>query len=472
MRRHAWLWVPATTAFVAAVLGLGVHASYGDHADVDEPQYLLSALSLSEDGDLDISDELAAKRWRVFHSDALPVQTERFPDGSRVSPHDPLLPLLLALPMGLFGWVGAKIALALLAGACAALLAWTAVRRFGVTPRLAAAGSAVAFASPPLGVYSQQVYPEMPAALVTLAAVAMLTTPRPRVAHVLGAVAAVVALPWLSSKYVPVALALTALLLVQVWRRAGGRPLAWVCGVLAAAGVAYLALHRVIWGGWTAYASGDHFQQTGEFSVVGVDPGYLGRSLRLVGLLMDQHYGLVPWQPAWLLLVPAVVALLVRRPPGWLTLLAPLAAAWATATWVALTMHGFWWPGRQVVVVLPLAALAVLWLVHRVLPRLRPVAAVLGGLGVLSLFALLLQGWQDQITWVVRFRDAMAPAYRSLGPVLPDYAGGSYMLGHVVWLALLTALAAATWWRLRPRRTPTSDDDPPPAPPRERQLTH
>ncbi|MDQ4085437.1 MAG: hypothetical protein M3165_06415 [Actinomycetota bacterium] len=460
MRRHAWLWVPAAVAFVAAVLGIGVHSTYGAQAGVDEPQYLLSALSLAEDGDLDISDELAAQRWRAFHADELPVQTEPLPDGSRVSPHDPLLPLLLAAPMGVFGWVGAKVALAALSAACAALLAWTAGRRFGVSPRVAATGSAAAFASPPLGVYSQQVYPEMPAALVTLAAVALLTAPRLWAAHVLGVGAAVVALPWLSSKYLPVGLALTAVLLVRLYRRAGPAPVAWVTVALATAGAAYLAVHQLVWGGWTVYASGDHFQQTGEFSVVGVDPDYVGRTLRTVSLLMDQHYGLVPWQPAWLLLVPALVALAVRRPPGWLSLLAPLGAAWATAIWPALTMHGFWWPGRQVVVVLPLVAVAVLWLVDRVLPRLRAWAGALAVLGVAALGALVVQGWQGTVTWVVHFRDAYAPSYRLLGPLLPDYAGDSFMAGHVVWSCLLTALALMTWRHLR-RPAPEQKPDPP-----------
>jgi hypothetical protein len=463
MRRHAWLWAPAVAALLAAVLGIGVHSTHGARADVDEPQYLLSALSLAEDGDLDIADEIASQRWRVFHADALPTQTEPMPDGSQISPHDPLLPVLLAAPMGLFGWVGAKVALGALAAVCAALLAWTAARRFGVSTRVAGIGSAIAFASPPLGVYAQQVYPEVPAALATLAAVALLTTPRLRSAHVLGVCAAVVALPWLGSKYIPVGAAVTAVLLVRLHRRAGPAPVAWVSAALAVAGAAYLAVHQLVWGGWTVYASGDYFQQAGEFSVVGVDPDYVGRTLRTVSLFVDQHYGLVPWQPAWLLLVPAVVALAVRRPPGWRTLLAPLAAGWATAIWPALTMHGFWWPGRQVVVVLPIAAVAVLWLADRVIPRLRPVAAGLGVFGVAALAAMLVQGWQGTVTWVVHFRDAFAPSYRLLGPVLPDYAGDSFMLGHVVWLGLLAALAVVTWRHLR-RRTPDDADNAPDPP--------
>jgi hypothetical protein len=462
---RAWLWAPAAVAFVVAVLGIGVPSLHNVQAGVDEPQYLLSALSLAEDGDLDISDELDAQRWRVFHGDQLPVQTTPFADGSQISPHDPLLPVLIAAPMGLFGWVGAKAMLGLIAAACAALLAWTAVRRFGVAPRVAAVGSAIAFASPPLGVYSEQVYPEMPAAVATLAALALLTSPRLRSVHVLGTYAAVVALPWLGSKYVPIAVAVTGVLAVLLHRRAGWRPVAWVSGALAVAGVAYLAVHQLLWHGWTVYASGDHFQQTGEFSVVGVDPSYFGRSLRLVGLFVDQHYGLVPWQPAWLLVVPAMVALVVRRPAGWLTLLAPLCAGWVTAVWVALTMHGFWWPGRQVVVVLPLAAVAVLWLVDRVLPRLRRLALGLGLLGVLGMVALLVQGGFGSLTWVLHYHHAWAPAYRLLGPVLPDYTGDDFMTGHVVWLCLLSALALGTWRCLRRHDaagasgTPGSRDD-------------
>ena len=77
-----------------------------------------------------------------------------------------------------------------------------------------------------------------------------------------------------------------------------------------AGGAGYLVAHRLIWGGWTVYASGDHFQRSGEFGVVGFDPDYVGRGLRLVGLLVDRGFGLVPWQPAWLLVVPAVAALI------------------------------------------------------------------------------------------------------------------------------------------------------------------
>lgn len=445
LARSAWLWIPAFVAFGVGVLGISVDATEGGRTAVDEPQYLLSALSLFEDRDLDISDELADERWRGFHAADLPRQTQPMDDGREISPHDPLLPALLAVPMGLFGWVGAKIAMSLLAAGGAALLAWTAAHRFGVGQAVAATGAALAFASPPLGVYSQQIYPELPAALAVLAAVAAMLTPRMHRRHVLGALVAVVALPWLGMKYLPVALALTVLLGVLVLRRAGWLWVLRMGAVLAVAGVAYVAVHQVIWGGWTVYASGDHFQATGEFSVVGLQPNYLGRSLRLVGLLTDRHYGLVPWQPAWLLAVPAIAALLVRRPRrdmhGWLVLALPIAAGWATATWIALTAHGFWWPGRQVVVVLPLVAIAIMWLVSRVRLWLVWPTAVLAGLGVLGMAALVWQGSHGDLQWVVDHTNALAPAYVALQPLMPDYTAASYLGRHLVWSAVLVLLA-------------------------------
>ena len=460
----------ALVALVAALAGIGVRATYGAQVAVDETEYALTALSLWEDGDLDVSDEFAQQRWRAFADVAPPVQTEPLAGGRRLSPHDPLLPLVLALPMGLFGWVGAKVALALLAAVTAALSCWVAVRRFGVPPLLAGAGTAALAGTPPLAVYGQQLYPELPAALAVLVGVAALTAPG---AAASGArrdallVAAVVALPWLGVKYLPVAAALALVGLVGQVRSGRRRAAAGTLALLSAAGAAYLLVHRLVWGGWTVYATGDHFQQTGEFSVVGVTPDYAGRSVRLVGLLTDREFGLLAWSPAWLLLVPAAGWLARRR--QW-TLLLPMAAAWATATWAALTMHGYWWPGRQVVVVLPLAAVAVLgWLAGLPAGRQRAGALTMGGVlaaaGLTTYGWLLAQGWARGLTWVVDFATVGAPTYRVLRPLLPDYRGDDVLVPHLIWVAAVLGLALLGWSTTRPdprpdpdRAVPTYDD--------------
>ncbi|MGH3342905.1 MAG: hypothetical protein ACRDPK_08485, partial [Carbonactinosporaceae bacterium] len=311
-RAAAGVFIVATAA---ALLGIGVRATYGAHVAVDEPQYLLTALSLAEDHDLDISDEIAERRYLAWSEADPPVQTAVLKDGRRVSPHDPLLPALLALPVGAGGWVAAKATLAVLSGGLAALVLWVAVRRLAVPVPLATAGVAVAFASPPLAVYGQQVYPELPAALAAVLAVAALTGPLGRAGLALLA-GAVIALPWLSVKYTVVAMALGAVAVYRLGRARRHRALGGLGAGLAVAGVVYAAAHRLVWGGWTVYASGDHFQRFGELGVVGFAPDYVGRSLRLVGLLVDRGFGIASWQPAWLLVLPAVAALAGLRSRG------------------------------------------------------------------------------------------------------------------------------------------------------------
>lgn len=416
MRRYA----PALVGLLVAIgcaLGIGVPATYAGHVAVDEPEYLLTALSLGEDADLSISDELGEERYRDFHKAGLPQQTRVLDGGRQVSPHDPLLPAVLAVPMRLGGWVAAKLALAAMAGALAALLVWTAVRRFEVPLPLAAGGVLLACLSPPLAVYGTQVYPELPAALAVTVAVAALTGPRTRGTTV-ALVGAVVALPWLSVKYVPVAAVLALL----------GPRTRNLFVSYAVAGLGYVVAHRLLYGGWTVYATADHFVGTGELGVVG-SPDLLGRATRLSGLLVDREFGLVPWQPAYALLPLA-------RPRRELVL--PLLAGWLTATFVALTMHGYWWPGRQVVVVLPCAVLALLCWAAR-LDRARWAVAALGGLGVLAYGWLLADGWAGRLTWVTGFAGVGDPAYRLLRPLLPDYRNpgpGTWAL-HAAWALLL-----------------------------------
>lgn len=420
--------------FLWCLPGIGVRATRGAHVAVDEPQYLLSATSLAEDLDLDIADELRQRRWREYHEAQLPVQTKRLDDGRRISPHDPLLPLVLAVPMAIGGWVGAKVALAALAGALAAALLWVAVRRLGVPLGRAALGVACFSLASPLAVYATQVYPELPGALaLTLGVAAALGRPGRGTAWGVGL--AVTALPWLSVKYAPAAAALTA---VALWRWRDDRRVALgLVGGLAASGVAFAAGHLAIYGGLTPYATGDHFVG-GELTVVGSSPQYLGRSRRLVGLFVDRHWGLLAWQPAWLLAVPALGAVLRRRPPWWPVVVLPLLTGWATATWVALTMQGYWWSGRQTVVVLPMAALLATWWAGRSWLGAGLVA------GAVTWWWLVADGLAERITWVVHVADAGSPVHRVLRPLLPDLRRPEVgdWARFVAWTAVVVGLLA------------------------------
>jgi hypothetical protein len=429
------LWVAPATA---------VRATHGARTTADEPQYLLTALSLAEDRSLDIADERAEGRYRPFHEVGLPLQEQTRADGSRISPHDPLLPAGLAVPVLVGGWVAAKLALALVAGVLAAALVWVAVRRFDVPVGVAVA-TVLAFAlASPLAVYGSQVYPEVPAALAVTIAIGALTGTLGR-GGVLSLAAAATALPWLSVKYAPVAAALVAVGLARLWRRGDRAPAAALAAGLAAAGLVYLAAHQLLYEGWTVYASGDHFSG-GEATVVGVEPDYAGRATRLAGLLVDRGFGLAAWQPAFLLGVAALAALLRARPRGTAALVLPLAVGWLGATFVALTMHGWWWPGRQVVVVVPCVVLAVAWWAARY-PLARALMVAGAVVGAFVFAWLVVEGLTGGLTLIVDFETTTNPLYRLWRLVLPDgrrTPGGTDAL-RALWYGALALLGVWGW---------------------------
>ncbi len=113
----------------------------------------------------------------------------------------------------------------------------------------------------------------------------------------------------------------------------------------------------------------------------------------------------------------------------------PLAAGWASATWIALTMHGWWWPGRQVVVVLPCVVLATAWWAGS---RSRVVVGAIAGLGALG---VVFWGWlvrevrEEHLRLIIDFEATRNPLYRAWRLVLPDLRlpNGSTPVLFVLW---------------------------------------
>lgn len=449
-------------AAACAAAGVPVRSSIFAQITGDEPEYLLTAISLAEDFSLDISDEIADERYRDFHEVRLEPQARVMADGRMVSPHDPFLPALLgpAVVLAQAAGIGAvflaKLTVSLMAGTLAALLTWTAVRRLDVGLFPAAVTVGVLAASAPIAIYGSQLYPEIPAALALTVTVVALTGPLGS-RGLAGMIAGVVALSWLGTKFIPVAAVLAAAGLIRLWRE-GRRPDAGKAAfVLVVFAAAYIAGHVHWYGALTVYATGQHFAETGQFSVVGVSPDYLSRGSRLIGLLIDGRFGLAAWQPAWLLLVPALAALSVRRPRNWGVLAAPLLVGWLTATFLALTMHGFWSPGRQVVVVLPLAVLVLAQWAGRSRKTLASLVT-LGAAGVFNLGWLFWEGHTAGMTLAVHFQDTSSPLYRAASVLLPHYmqdTARTWSL-HVLWVGAALIVAAMAAKNARHRHSASS----------------
>lgn len=469
-RRHVEMAVALAglIAVVAALLGVTARATPNARTTADEPYYLVTAQSLADDGDLSIEDELSAQPL-PYHEVLLDEQTVVLTTGGqRLSPHDPLLPLLLAPAMAIGGVAAAKSLLSVLAGLTAALTAWTAIRRLQVRPMTAGIVTSAAFASMPLASYGTQVYPEIPAALTVMIGIAALTSSTWTFRHRVVVILAVVALPWLAIKYAVVAAMLALLALWRTARKDGRQAVLGDVVLLALAGAAYLVVHQRIYGGWTVYAAGDHFVDTGELSVVGTSANPIGRARRLGGLIVDRQFGLAAWAPMWLLGPAAVASLWASRPNRWqrAVVLAPLAAGWLTATFVALTMHGFWSPGRQVVVVLPLAVLAVAVLADEFRPVLAAVLAT-GLAGAANWLVLAREAATGGPTLVIDFAATAAWPHRLIAPLLPDgmAATGRDDAVLVLWTVAALLSAAAAVRRHRQRRRPAH------APPADDQTT-
>jgi hypothetical protein len=117
---------------------------------------------------------------------------------------------------------------------------------------------------------------------------------------------------------------------------------------------------------------------------------------------------------------------------------------WVNAAFVAESMHDWSWPGRQVVIVVPLAVIATAWWVDQV-PAARPV------LGALTIVGLVFWTWLmvevatggTSFSLVVDLEGTGNPLYRAWRVVLPDYRNPTTftpVLG-TVWTAALVAVA-------------------------------
>jgi hypothetical protein len=162
--------------------------------------------------------------------------------------------------------------------------------------------------------------------------------------------------------------------------------------------------------------------------------------------MVDREFGIAAWQPAYLLLFPALAAGIRQRLAHRRLLLAILASGWLVATFVAQTMHGWWWPGRQLVVALPVAVLLIGVWTGPVRAR-RFTLVGLGAAGVLSFLIVTAEAAAGRVALIVDFFDTINPIYRLWSLVLPAYRlepAGVWIL-HGVWLVVVAVLLRLGW---------------------------
>lgn len=356
--------------------------------DGDEPFYLLLTHSLVHDFDAELGDNYARQDWRAFMDRAIEPQPgdPRGAAGEIYSRHNVLLPLALAPAYLVAGRWGAMATMAVFSAA----LAWLVLRlALGATPvpRAALTAYAVFAFSPPLLVYSYQIWIEVPAALVVAAALDRIRSLerafRPRQFLLLALLVAL--LPLLKLRLGLVALPLAGLAIYRV--RPPRRAL-----LAAGAGVAAVFAGLFV-ANQLRYGNVLKIHSWGELNLYSSSPADFARGL--VGMFYDVAFGLFPCAPIWLLLLPAAALLLRRRRPLAVDL-AVVALPYLLALAPRFEWYGGWSPAfRYPLVFLPLLALALVPLFElRRRPGLRALAAALGALTlVLALVWVVVPGW-------------------------------------------------------------------------------
>jgi hypothetical protein len=381
-RRAALIWV-VLFGLYAATIGLRAfdHTQYAG----EEPTYLLTAKSFAEDGDPNVFDEYRASPYRSERPEFLGVPDER--DRTLYVVGGFGFPLLITPAYLLGGAHGVELFLAALA-ALAVALAYLLALRVVPDPWALAATAAVGV-SPPLLAFSTTVYPEMAAgALLTGAALlALEAADHPSRPRVFACFFLLALLPWMSVRFVPAGLVIGAYAIARLARQRHGLLALLGAEIAGFSSALYVGINEGFYGGITPYSGlPDGVSPTGVTAFA----DYAHRASRVGGLLFDRNVGLLRWAPVLALALVGVWLLwrghrkrLAHAVPGYRTIASTaglcgcaFGAQYVVATFLAPHSIGFWFPGRQLIAVLPLTIPLVAWGLRH-LPRTGAVLALI-----------------------------------------------------------------------------------------------
>jgi hypothetical protein len=333
----------------------------------DEPHYLVITESLIHDGDLRIENNHRNGDYRSFHpKDLAPDFIQRGRDGEIYSIHAPGLSALVLPAFAIWGYRGA-VGTLLLASAITGALVWIIGWRATRDPRAAWVAWAAAATGCTFLLQSAMVFPDGPGMLAVAGAVWLalrLFDPDDAVPGrtLAGVSILLAALPWLHTRFAVLAGGFGFLIVVALvrgtrpWRERAGRLMLFLAVPVASA-VAWLALFKMIYGTFDPAAPYGTIGPGGRLAYV---PG------GLLGLLIDQQFGLIACAPA---LGAAFVGWFVRPERAGVRSVLIASGGIAVAYLAVTTSYWMWWagvpatPARLAASMIPILALpiAVLW---------------------------------------------------------------------------------------------------------------
>lgn len=450
-RRLVLLLVALALALAASRAERALFAGGGDAV-----QYLVQARSLARDGDVRLSDAEVSLEGTLEFS-PFPVEVYRVGGDRQVAAYPLGAPLLFAPAYRLGGGRPGVLALLWFMAVLAAASLRRLCDRFGGDPVASLVAMPLVMLAVPVLPACLAAMTELPALLVWMWALELLTVPRPAAGRVRGRAAAAGALlafmPWLHLRYLPPA-GLLAAWAIWRWRQegtGGRRALPVFLGSLGL-GLGLIPVRAMVALGdpdplaWLRLSSGAHagLMSWQRLVVRG-----------LPGILVDQAGGLLVHAPHLMLGLVGLAQLAPRRRRG----LGPVASG-GLVTAVIVGSFSIWWggwagPGRFFVILAPLFGAGLAGVVARLrrrlpgslAPGLLPLGAGLWVTGRL----LENPGLALSLERAGVNRDAMlVDLYLSRGWDLlasfPCYRGAPTARDHLLAASLLLGAAGFGWW--------------------------
>ena len=430
---------------VAYSFSVEIRATRGASITGDEPFYLLTTQSLLADGDFDLTNQYETRSYKSFfdHPDELWHQSVPQADGDLLSPHNPGLSFLVIPGFGLGGLLGVQVQLLVLAAATMALafvladrltgrraLSWIATLGVGL--------SATAF------IYSTEIYPEFPGALALVLSLLVVTRERIHgVADGLLLAALLTVMCWLGIKYAPLALLVAGYYLLKAGQ--DGQVALFAAGAVSAGFFAWFHLH--LFGSLTPYGVNAVYAGWSTSEILGGHVEWGERYYRLWGLFIDRRFGIGRWAPLLLVTIPGLALLAMARPACRLVL-GLIIGQMLIATFVAITMMGWWFPGRTLLTVLPLFVVPIVLVLVRLPLWGRISVGVLGALSLATTAGLAQAGRAQEITIAVDPFDMAFPAFQGLNGLFPLYTWWTVETWWLTyfWFAMAGLFIGAVAW--------------------------
>lgn len=335
----------------------------------DEPHYLVIAQSIVLDHDVDLTNDYASQeRLDEAYPIGGPIESgghagQYRPGGPLVPIHELGLPTLIApvLAMG-GGWYAVRVMMLTLTSIAAALLTVAISRLIGGRPLAAGLAVLSVYLTVPVLPFSIQIYPEVPASALLVAALASLILAGQRRWPLVVSGTLLALVPWMHLRFtllvLPIAL---ALLWTALGRPRGRFPLVQgarehlraIIGAgapLVVSAGAILVVHKLLYGSAApnaAYRS----------DVFRYDLGFTANKAIAfsLGSLTDHWRGSMAWAPVVLLLLGSLV-LVVRRAPVLGSFGILMAAIYYVVASGMAEGGGFCPPSRWTVAFMPMLA--------------------------------------------------------------------------------------------------------------------